>query len=418
MVFWTYDIRGLYEKELTPEFMHKVGEAIARLNVDTVGVGMDGRYHSPVLKKGLMSGLIMKGKNVIDLGLAPTPSVAFISFIQKTLATTITASHNPIEWNGCKIINEGLPVPSEFYQKIRDSVLVNNRKIELVEDKLPNLDAVENHFHGIHKKIKNSFDGLRVVMDFRGGIGSLWKEKFEEFGVEVIGINDEIDPFLKKDPEPKIENMEEARDAVVEWKADVGFVFDGDADRVLVIDDEGNPVLGDVLLALLAEEYKKLVTIYEGSMLFEELGFEVIRTRRGDVFYTKKMKEAKFPLAGEDNGHICFSEFQFYPDPAYTVIKLLKKIKKDGRLSDLVKKYPKYYKKIVSYRCKNPEEIVETFKRKYPEHMDIGDGIKIFFEDSWVVVRRSQTEPKVRVTVEAKDKAKLKELLKQFEVKV
>jgi len=416
MVFWTYDIRGLYEKELTPEFMHKVGKALTFLGVKEIVVGTDGRFHSPELKKGLLSGLAEKSPKILDAELVPTPSITYVSFSRKIYSAAITASHNPIEWNGCKIVNEGLAVPSIFYQKIREFVLNDDENVEIRDVATQKIDAIQEHFKGIRKNLNPNLDGIRVVMDFRGGIGSKWKEQFQNLGIEAIGINDRVDPFLTKDPEPKIENMEEAKRTVEKWHADAGFVFDGDADRVLVIDDEGNAVPGDVLLALLCEDYKKIVTIYEASMLFEELGYEVIRTRRGDVFYCKAMKDKNFPMAGEDNGHICFSEFQIYPDPAYTVVKLLVKLKKKGMLSDLVKEYPKYEKTIRSFKCYERDRILEEFKKKYPKHMDIGDGIKIFFDDAWVVVRKSQTEPKIRITVEAKSKERMNQLLKEFKV--
>ena len=410
MVFWTYDIRGVYGKDLTPELIHAVGKVLSSKSTKTVVVGRDTRYHGEVLKKALVNGF-SNDKIVVDAGMTPTPSIAYYSSEKKITGINVTASHNPIEWNGCKVLLSGLPAPPEFYSWIRDSVKdVDNGKES--NPRVVKRDVVSIHQLAVSKLFKHV--DVKVVVDFRGGASIAWKNFIIQSFRKVECLNCSVDPLLRVSPEPREDNLADLSRAVKTGGYDFGVAFDGDGDRLVVVDENGEYVSGDLLLALLAKRWKSLVTTYESSMLLEELGYEVIRTRRGDVFYCKEMVERNLPFAGEENGHFCFNNFQPYPDALFSLFHLAKIVEKEGMLSDLLREYPRYHKAIRSFRTKDAKKIIERLKSKYDEHEDVGDGIKLLFNDSWVVIRASQTEPKIRLTVEAKDEQRFKLLLSQF----
>lgn len=436
--FGTNGIRGKFDT-LTPQFALRCAQAIGiYFTRGKVLVGMDHRLTSPVLHKAVLAGLQSVGCEVVDLGLASAPTAEFM--IQKTKADgliIITASHNPPEWNALKVVDgKGVAISKERGEEIEKLI---DGKIELAGwDKVKEVeeyeDAVGEHLKAILKSVnveKIRKRKLKVVLDCANGTPALIGPRlFRELGCEVILLNEKVDGHFPGRPsEPREENVQQMLKTVLEKKADLGIAWDGDGDRVIMADENGQFIVGDRVYALsvllkLNEKKGKVVTTVATSKAVEDVagkfGQEVVYTKVGAPYLSEEMAKGKAVIGGEEVGGVIWPEVSLAKDGFLTAAKIAEALT-EKKMGAWMKEFPFYH--IVKGKISgDPKKIMNKMNSlplpKDAEKVIKIDGIRINFKDSWVIVRPSGTEPLVRIFAESTDENKAKRLVEEYEKKL
>ena len=461
-VFREYDVRGVYQSEIHEEFAFLLGRSFAKLlssghmslnqasnsskhiqNKKRVSIGYDARKSSLPLYKSLRDGLIQSGFDVINLGLVTSPLSYFSCFHDSTLlgSIMITGSHNPPEFNGFKISVGQQTIYGSEIQRLKNIFIdlyknpsgFNNKEKNGIEEKI-------DIFTPYIKRYKQEFDlkGMCVGIDCgNGAAGCVVKRMYESCGVETHILFEEPDGnFPNHHPDPTIEkNLQDLKKLVVENKLPCGFGFDGDADRIGVVDDQGETLFADELIGLLIESLnvheisnKKIVGDVKCSdrlyTYISKLGFEPIMWNTGHSLIKSKIKEEDSPFGGEFSGHIFFRDRNYgYDDSLYVGLRLLElKNKKNIKLSEFRKRFP---------RGESTPEIRLELDRAYCLKLidtlekNIGnfgnevsyskiDGIRISSEKGWFLTRLSNTQPVITLRFEGRDKNALAEIQSSF----
>ena len=436
--FGTNGIRGTFE-DLSPELALKLGKAIGRYLGKKVGVGRDGRRTGLCLKNALISGLLSAGSDVVDFDVVPSPTAELmIKEMGLDGVAVVTASHNPPEWNAIKVTDRKMvAISRERGAKIERLMgKVKGAEWDMVGEYKEEKNAVGRHIERIKEFIDAKAIGEKkpfFILDCGNGTASLMVGLFKEMGVRVITINDYVDwRFPGRPSEPTEENLSDLKRAVVELKADGGIAWDGDGDRVVFIDEKGNFVSGDKVVALSilkrAKEGRKgrFVTTVATSMVASELakkhGYDVVYTKVGAPYMGEKVAKTKnVVLAGEEVGGVIWPELSLAKDGFITAAKIIELIVKDGRkLSEIVEKeLPNYYFVKTKIPCRNElkkkamERIKREMKKEYGKIITI-DGVRADYEGGWVIVRASGTEPIIRIFSENKEEKKAKEIMEYW----
>ncbi|MCS7252731.1 MAG: phosphomannomutase/phosphoglucomutase [Armatimonadota bacterium] len=424
-IFREYDIRGIWGKDLTEYVAHLIGKAygtfLRRNGANKVIVGHDNRASSPQLHSALIDGLLSTGCDVIDIGETLTPIVYFARHQYGVEGgVMITGSHNPSEYNGFKLCWGAGTLFGKQIQHIRE--IAETGEFETGSGKVTRKNATSDYYDWIADHIKLGSKRLKVVVDAGNGTaGPIVPPLLRRLGCDVIELYCESDnTFPKHHPDPvKEENLRDLIAKVIESKADVGLGFDGDGDRLGVIDDKGNIMWGDYLLILFSREIlglhpgaKIIVEVKCSQAAIEEIeraGGIPILSRTGHSFIKDLLHKEGALLAGEMSGHMFFADEYFgFDDAVYAACRLLRILSNaEVPLSQLLADVPKYYNTPeVGVPC--PDDIkfevvakaVEDFKRKY-KVIDI-DGARVVFEDGWGLVRASNTEAKLILRAEGK----------------
>ncbi|MDR1926103.1 MAG: phosphomannomutase/phosphoglucomutase [Endomicrobium sp.] len=440
-----YDIRGIVEKELNEIDAYFVGKsyatALQELNKKTCVIGYDARATSEPYSKEVIRGLTECGIDVINIGLVPTPVVYFaIHFLKKDAGLIITASHNPPEYNGFKMLTNEDPFWGNDIQKLGSiaekgefyNFNTNNTK----KGKVENINVKEDYFNFLLNLLnKNNKKKLKVCWDAgNGAVAAIIDDFVEKLPNENITICNTIDPtFPNHHPNPEIpENMKMLSEAVIKNKCDFGIGFDGDGDRIGVVDDEGYMLYGDQLLCIFAREYlktnkgKKVMSEVTSSMiLFDDIaknGGIPVMWKPGHSILKAKMKLDNIKLAGETSGHIFFGENHNYDDASYAGIKLINILSNiDEKLSDIRKAFPVTYStNKISIKSNDvdkyaiPEAMYERLKLQGREKdVSTVDGVRVKKADGWWICRNSSTGPQMTVRCEALSPEGLEECKKE-----
>jgi len=439
-IFRAYDIRGIADKDLTDEVVELIGRAygttMVRKGYRTVSVGRDVRLSSERIHNAVVRGILSTSLNVIDVGVVPTPVLYFsIVHFQTDGSVMITGSHNPIEFNGLKL-NEGLlSLYGEEIQKIRELIEKNDFVTGKGEKSQRDIVPYYKQMLKERIKIKKSF---KIVIDpGNGTAGVIAPDVFEELGCKVVRLYCEPDgTFPNHLPDPTVlKYIETLRKKVVEEKADMGIGYDGDADRVGVVDEKGRVIFADQVLAILSRDVlfrkpgsKILFDVKCSQMLPEEIekaGGVPMMWKTGHSLLKAKMKEEGAPLAGEMSGHIFFKDGYFgFDDGIYVSFRLVQYLStQEKRLSELVDELPQFVS-TPEIRITCPDEdkfkvvknLTESFKEEY-EVIDV-DGARVLFGDGWGLVRASNTQPILVLRFEAKTEKRLKEIKNIFKEKL
>ena len=414
-IFRQYDIRGIVDKDLTPEAVEVLGKAIGtyfrRDNRTHVAVGMDCRLSSPSFSEFLSKGLLSTGCDVTELGTIPTPLLYFTIFYKKIEAgVMITGSHNPPEYNGFKMMSgENTlygPDIQDIYQIIVSGAYIQEKSgVKNTYDIVPEyLDYVEDNI-SLERQLK-------VVVDAGNGTGgAVAVPLLKRLGCDVIDLFCEMDGhFPNHHPDPTLpEALKTLITEVKKSNADVGIAYDGDADRIGVIDDEGNIIWGDQLMILFARDILPshpgapvISEVKASKLLYEEierLGGRPIMWKTGHSFIKKKIKQEKALIAGEMSGHIFFADRFFgFDDAIYSTARLLEILSRsEQKLSQMLADLPQTFHtpEIRVYASDAVKfKIVELVKKdlaeKYPI-VDI-DGVRAQFPNGWGLVRASNTQ--------------------------
>lgn len=434
-IFREYDIRGIVDQDLTPETVELLGKAIGtyfrRHGKKEVALGRDCRLSSPAFSDYLTQGLLTTGCNVTSLGTVPTPVLYFsIYYKQMEAGIMITGSHNPPEYNGFKMM---VGLDTLFGERIQDLLHIVQNK-DFISDgpgKRSEYDIVPEYHDYVVSDIEMARP-LKVVVDAGNGTGGeVAVPIFKDLGCEVIPLYCEMDGnFPNHHPDPtQPEALEELIETVKGEKADLGIAYDGDSDRIGVIDDLGSIIWGDKLMILLARDIlpnnpgAAIISEVKASQLLydeiERLGGKPIMWKTGHSLIKKKIKEENALLAGEMSGHIFFADRFFgFDDAIYSSARVLEILSRtDMKLSTLLSDLPPMFNtpEIRVYasdevKFKIVEDVKEELAQKYPV-IDI-DGVRAIYPTGWALVRASNTQDALVLRFEAKTPEDL-DLIKQ-----
>lgn len=443
-LFGTNGIRGLVNKELTPEMAAAVGEAVGSFfNEGTILVGYDARTSSPMLANALISGLTATGCNVLQAGMAPTPTLQYaVKTHELDGGVIITASHNPPEYNGIKVLwNDGIEISRDQeleVEKIFFEKKPRFSKWDLIGEIQPIEGIIEEYVNAIlqHVDVSNiASKRFHVVVDAANSVSALTVPRLlRQLGCKVTTINADIDgAFPGRLPEPRPENLTELSMTVKAVGADLGVAFDGDGDRSIFVDETGQVHWGDKTFALVEKHFlirnpgEKIVTPVSSSTLVKDvadaLGGEVIWTEVGSVTVSHTMKKLNAKLGGEENGGIFYGPHQAVRDGGMATALILNIMAENGeKLSKLLNQLPQYFIEKAKIECPHElkgkvlERLIEEMKNL---NINTIDGVKAWFEDkSSILIRPSGTEPIYRLYVEAKTEEKARQLIQEYSLKL
>jgi len=439
-IFREYDIRGLVDQDLTDDVVWLIGRGLAtyllKQGKKRAAVARDGRLSSPRFRDSLVQGMATGGLEVVDIGLCPTPVYYFSLFhLDREGGVMITGSHNPPEFNGLKVSSGKDTLYGEQIQELRR--IIESRNFTEGPGPVSSQDVLPAYRKHLVENIRLQRK-IRVVIDSGNGTGGLVAPKImRDLGCEVIDLYSEVDGrFPNHHPDPTIpEYLEDLIAKVKETKAEVGIAYDGDADRIGVVDHRGNIIWGDQLMILFSRQVLKT---YPGATivgevkcsqnLFDDItrnGGRAVMGQAGHSLLKKRMREEKALLGGEMSGHIFFADRYFgYDDAVYASCRLLEILsQKDKRIPELLADVPKAYNTPeIRVDCPDDrkfsivEKVKESFRREYPI-VDV-DGVRVLFPDGWGLLRASNTQPALVLRFEARTPERLEEIRALVEKRV
>jgi phosphomannomutase/phosphoglucomutase len=384
----------------------------------------------------LIEGLVICGSKVFFCGESSFGLCFFSGFKLKVYKTLfVTASHLPKEWNGLKInFGDGEPVSSKEIERIRDKVLkIEGKEIKFKKPKFKKVNFKQEYIKALLEKFPLLKEGkLKIVLDCGNGATSLVAPQiFKEFGFEVIELFCNPDPnFPNRDPEPTPETTKILRERVFSEKADFGVAFDGDGDRGVIVDDKGRYLNGNQIGIILGKDIlkesknKKVIRTVSCSMAINEelkqYGAKIIETPVGHTFVISAVKKNNAVLGIEESNHIVITKYFLFDDAILIPLKISEiLIREQKKLSEIVDKIKIYPFEEITIECPDEKkfEVIENLKREFKKRykrVNTLDGVKVIFDFGWILIRASNTSPKIRLYVEAKTEKKLKFLKEKF----
>lgn len=433
-LFGTDGARGIAVTELTCELAMNIGRAAAIVLTKQkthkgkarILIGKDTRISSDILESALIAGITSVGADVELLGVVPTPAVAYlVRYYGADAGVMISASHNSVEYNGIKLFSStGFKLPDDVENEIEALILDTPEKMTLVDGSdvgrvRTMYGAVSEYNEHIQSTVGGKFQGLLVAIDCANGSASATAESlFYKFGAEYVYINNEPDGLNINDKCGST-HIEQLVELVKKRGCDVGFAFDGDADRCLAVDEKGNIIDGDKLIAILSRYMKEMGTLKNNTAVvtvMSNLGFhrfmnenkiETVCTKVGDRYVLEEMLNNGYNIGGEQSGHIIFLDHATTGDGQLTAVQTLELLSKCKRpLSQLVKDIPDFPQLLVNVK------ITEDKKGLWDKTQKITDIIaqaeQTMGENGRILVRESGTEPLVRVMIEGKDEKEVR----------
>ncbi|HHW31800.1 MAG TPA: phosphoglucosamine mutase [Clostridiaceae bacterium] len=426
-LFGTDGVRGVANQELTPMLAYQLGQGGAFVltsetnHTPKILVGMDTRISGHMLEAALIAGICSVGAEAVCLGVLPTPAVAYLTKLYGADAgVVISASHNPYEFNGIKFFNnKGYKLSDEIEEKIEDLILNKSEEIPLaLGSKIGRKSIEHNALNDYINFLKNTIDcdltGIKIALDCANGASYIAAPTvLSQLGAEIYVINNQPDG-ININYKCGSTNTDELCKLVLETGADVGLAFDGDADRLMAVDEKGNVVNGDQIMAILGLYLKRcgrlnrntiVATVMSNlglDLMAKASGIDLVRTKVGDRYVLEEMLSSGYCLGGEQSGHIIFLEHSSTGDGIITGLQLLKVMKNSGQklseLSSVMKVLPQVLR---NARVKNSN------KHKYMDDEVIAAKCREledeFNGEGRVLIRPSGTEPLIRVMIEGKD---------------
>lgn len=436
-IFREYDIRGRVPDEISRETAYRLGQGLGTYFLEQgtglISLGRDCRLSSPELNRSLAEGAGSTGLNIIDLGVVPTPLLYFSLFhFSLDGAIMITGSHNPPDYNGFKVCRGKTTIHGAEIQQIRR--ICEKGEFRTGTGHIEEKDIITPYLGYVHGNIKPGGMKRKVIVDAGNGVGGLVApEVYKSIGVDVEPLYCEPDGrFPHHHPDPTIpEYLEDLIARVKKQSVDLGIAFDGDADRIGVVDHEGGIIWGDQLMILFSRDLLKrnpgakiVGEVKCSQVLYDDIerqGGKPIMWKAGHSLIKSKMKEEGALLGGEMSGHIFMAERYFgYDDAIYAGARLLEILTRtDKSVKEMLSDLPKMVNTPeIRLDCPDDKkfEVVETltreFKAEYPV-IDV-DGVRVLFDDGWGLLRSSNTQPVLVMRFEARDEAKLEEIRKIF----
>lgn len=430
-IFKAYDIRGIYGKDLNESLANDIGRAfVTFLKCKKVVIGHDMRPHSTPLFKALCQGITMQGADVISIGLCSTPMSYYANgSLGADASIMITASHNPGEWNGFKLCREqGIPISGATGIKEIEQIVLKKTfaPVAAKAGTVATHDIVPAYVNHV-RKAANLAGPVKIVVDFANSMGIL-EAKCLEGVVEITRMFDTLDgTFPNHEANPlNHETLVALQEKVREGKYDFGVAFDGDADRAGFVDEKGDIVPMDMITALIASSILKaekgvifydLRSSWSVKETIEAAGGTPMMSRVGHAFIKQQMRDNKAIFAGELSGHYYFRDNYTTESSAMAVLYIANAITQSGKtLSELIKPIQRYFASgEINSEVHSPKAVLEAIHRKYKDGRILElDGVTVEYDDWWFNVRCSNTEPLVRLNLEAKNRDKM--LAKRDEV--
>jgi len=436
-IFREYDIRGVYPIDLNEDIYFEIGNAIAskckQLSIDSIVLGRDGRLSGKSLMNALENSLINNGINIENIGIVTSPLLYYAAKKHSSKSgIMVTGSHNPKEYNGIKMIIDDEPVSGkEIFELIGAP---NNTSIKGTSS--VNEDVIDNYIEEVKSKSIQSKNEIKVVIDCgNGAAGVIAPKLFTALGFNVVEIYSEVDGnFPNHHPDPgNPENLKDLSDKVLSEKANIGLAFDGDGDRLGVVDNKGKIIPQDKFLMLLAKDILK--NSPQAKIIFDVkctnrlkdviLGYggEPIMSPTGHFHIKKMLRKTNAHLAGEMSGHIFFNDDWYgFDDAHYSGFRLIKiLIENESELSELLAEFPDGFT--------TPEinldvdedkkfQIVDEFKKSASfenASVSILDGLRVEYEDGWGLLRASNTTPKLVLRFEGTSQKSLDDIIRKFD---
>lgn len=428
-LFGTDGVRGVANEELTPLLAMQLGQAGAYVltkekeHKPTIMVGCDTRISGDMLANALMAGVCSVGANAVYVGVIPTPAVAYLTRKYKVDAgVVISASHNPVEFNGIKFFDgDGYKLPDEMEDEIEALIKSDMKDVPFptgsrVGKIKYRTDAREEYINHAIQSVPVDLTGMKVVVDAAEGASFYTSvEAIKELGAEVIAIHNNPDG-TNINANCGSTHMEELQARVVFEKANIGLAFDGDADRLLAVDENGNLVDGDQIMAIVGNHMRSqgklkkdtiVVTVMSNlgfTLMAKEQNLNIETTKVGDRYVLERMKEIGASLGGEQSGHVIFLDENTTGDGLLSALHLLQVLVETGKpLSELSQIMTVLPQALVNAKVPNHK------KDHYMDYPEIASAIakleEMFAGEGRVLIRPSGTEPKVRVMIEGKDQA-------------
>ncbi len=428
-LFGTNGVRGVVNQDLTPELALRLTMSLGTFMRGAVALGRDTRISGNMLSNAATAGLLATGCKVIDVGIAPTPTIQYFVRDNAGAGVVITASHNPREYNGLKFIaGDGTEFGSDAELAVEDIYFKGDFNLASWREtgELSHVDIIPAYIDGIIRRVNSERIKERkfnVAIDTGCGAGSVVTPfMLSKMGCTVTTLNAQLDgTFPSREPEPTEDVLTELAGAVVSLGADLGVAHDGDADRAVFVDERGDFVNEDVLLAIIVKHVlsKKtgvVVTPVSSSQRIVDVAKEsnsnVVWTPVGSIYVARMMKKLNAVIGGEGNGGIIFPEHQYCRDGAMTAAKILEIMaEKDKKLSELADEIPKYFMSKTKVKCEDRDSIMHTILSSVSGNIDTTDGAKIWYDDGWLLIRPSGTEPIIRIFAEARTEHRVNELL-------
>lgn len=435
-LFGTNGVRGIANEYINPELAVNLARSLGTYmdSKGTVAIGSDTRISGQMLKSAAIAGALSTGLNVIDVGTVPTPSIQLYVRDYADAGIVITASHNPREYNGIKLIaGDGTEFPRDGEKEIEK--IYNSGKYSIVPWEKTGSFRIDPGVNDYYiRSVINSVDAekirsrkLKVVVDTGCGAGSLTLPfLLRELGCNVLTLGAQPDgTFPWRNPEPLPGALTELSELVKMTGADFGAAHDGDADRIVFMDEKGEFLNEEVLLAMMAKymlEHEKgpLVTPVSSSQrmadVAKEADVELYWTAVGSINVARKMMEVNAVFGGEGNGGLIFPRHQYCRDGAMACAKILEILAGGKKLSELARNLPQYFNAKTKIPSVNTHATMERVKYKASGpglKIDTTDGVKIWYEDGWVLIRPSGTEPIFRVFAEAKNQERAENLMQE-----
>jgi len=444
-IFKAYDIRGIYPDDLNEEDAWKIGCAAARYlrsllrgyqrgqaASQSLCVGRDMRTHSEAIAQALITGMNSTGANVIDIGMIDTPQMYFaINHLGTCGGVQVTASHNPANYNGFKISGlEAKPIGGDTGLKdiehIAMALLHTKGK---VTGSVESRDLTAEYKKHVLKFLRSNVKKMKIAVDASNGMaGKMVPALFDKLPVKIIEINFKHDGTFKHEPNPLVEsNLAELKAAVKKNKCNFGVCFDGDADRLMMVDEKGDTIGCDLMTALMVpyflEKEPKSTVVYDlrsSRIVVEEIikhGGTPRRERVGHAFMKKALRDSHSIFGGELSGHFYYRD-NFYADSAMItlvhVINIISETKVP--ISKLISPLRRYHSSgEMNFEVENKQSKMDELTRRYNDgQIDHLDGVTIGYKDWWFNCRPSNTEPLLRLNVEAKSKELLDEKLSKI----
>lgn len=435
-------VRGVVGDSLTPQLAASFAQAFGSyLRRGKVIVGQDARISGTMIKNAILSGLLSVGCQPIDIGICPIPSIMILTKERKAVGgIAVTASHNPKDWNGLKFINgNGLFLNRSQIEEFLD--IYHQGDFSLVTADKYKVPLSERNPTGTHlKKLLKYLNvdlirrkKFKVVADCCNGAGAVLMPQFlRALGCQMVLINTTLDGAFAHHPEPIPENLAKLCQIVKEKNADIGFVQDADADRLAIINEKGEPIGEELTLALvvkyiLSNEPGPVVTNLSTTKAIDDIAQEydvpIFRTKIGEIHVVEQILSQKAIIGGEGNGGIIFPKVHPCRDSFTAMGLVLEYMAATGKsVSQLRQGIPEYQmiKDKIDGTSEQAYRMIRELKKKYIEKKKIStlDGLKIDFEEAWVHIRPSNTEPIIRIVAEAKSKKEAERITNEFKKEI
>lgn len=435
-IFGKYDIRGIYPDDLNASVAFNLGNAIASyLQEKTIAIGKDMRTSSDEIAANLIKGIIEQGIDVIEVGLICTDMIYYLSGKYQIGGVMVTASHNPPEYNGMKIVKSGAIALSgeEGIYQIRDLVMKEQLQKSSQTGQIKKKDYLREYIqHALNFVDVNKIKPFKIVIDAGNGMaGKIIPAAAKHLPVKIIPLYFELDGhFPNHIPNPlDPDNVVDLQKKIVEEKTDLGVAFDGDGDRMYLFDEKGEIVSGTITTALIAEsllEKNKGETILYNAVCgrivpktIKEKGGKAIRVPVGHSIIKQKMREHNALFAGEHSGHYFFRDNYYADSGLIAMLIAFELISQENRpVSAIVKKYNQYFPSgEINFKIKDKEGAMKKLEALYKHKAKSTDwlhGITVWFDDWWFNSYPSGTEPLLRLNIEADNQRLLKEKINEL----